>query len=147
MEYTKNYHLPQWVMEDRILMEDFNQMCADMEAGLLSNKAAAEKGIAEAKADAAEAAKLPYVMGSYVGTGENMTINVGFKPSFVLIYQHCYYDDPDRAGNCLVIASEAIHSRRIYITENGFRLDMWNTQYRYPIVNYSGVQYEYIAFR
>ena len=34
MNYTENYHLPQWVKSDRIMMEDFNQMCTDMEAGL-----------------------------------------------------------------------------------------------------------------
>ncbi len=34
MEYTKNYHLPQWAEEDRIMRADFNQMCADIEAGL-----------------------------------------------------------------------------------------------------------------
>ncbi|MDE6932686.1 MAG: hypothetical protein K2P37_08390 [Oscillospiraceae bacterium] len=140
MNYTENYHLPQWEETDRIMRTDFNQMCADMEAGLKS----ADTGIAEAKAKAAE---LPYVMGSYVGTGQNMEITVGFKPSFILIYQHCYYDSADYSGNCLVIASELIHSRRIYVTEQGFRLDMWNDQYRYPMINMKDMQYEYVAFR
>ena len=39
MNYTKNYHLPQWVKSDRIMMDDFNRMCADLENGLTSNKA------------------------------------------------------------------------------------------------------------
>ena len=34
MNYTENYHLPQWEETDRIMRTDFNQMCADMEAGL-----------------------------------------------------------------------------------------------------------------
>lgn len=34
MDYTKNHHLPQWVKSDRIMMDDFNQMCRDIEAGL-----------------------------------------------------------------------------------------------------------------
>ena len=34
MEYTKNYHLPQWVEEDRIQMEDFNDAMASIENGL-----------------------------------------------------------------------------------------------------------------
>ena len=34
MNYTTNYHLPQWVESDRIMMEDFNQMCVDIENGL-----------------------------------------------------------------------------------------------------------------
>lgn len=31
MHYTEHYHLPQWAAEDRILREDFNQMCADID--------------------------------------------------------------------------------------------------------------------
>ena len=27
MEYTKNYHLPQWAEEDRVMRTDFNTMC------------------------------------------------------------------------------------------------------------------------
>ena len=42
MNYTENYHLPQWVKTDRIMMEDFNQMCEDLEAGLTENRNAAE---------------------------------------------------------------------------------------------------------
>ena len=34
MNYTKNHHLPQREKMDRIMMDDFNAMCADMEAGL-----------------------------------------------------------------------------------------------------------------
>ena len=34
MDYTKNYHLPQWKKEDRIMMEDFNAAMADIETGL-----------------------------------------------------------------------------------------------------------------
>ena len=34
MNYTERYHLPQWEETDRIMRTDFNQMCADMEAGL-----------------------------------------------------------------------------------------------------------------
>ena len=56
MNYTENYHLPQWEETDRIMRTDFNQMCADMEAGLNANREAADAGIAEAKT---EAAKLP----------------------------------------------------------------------------------------
>ena len=43
MNYTENYHLPQWVKSDRIMMEDFNQMCADIEAGLSKTAQAAEE--------------------------------------------------------------------------------------------------------
>ena len=41
MNYTEKYHLPQWEETDRIMRTDFNQMCADMEAGLTANAEAA----------------------------------------------------------------------------------------------------------
>ena len=41
MDYTKHYHLPQWEKADRIMMEDFNRMCADIEDGLNRNAEAA----------------------------------------------------------------------------------------------------------
>ena len=34
MNYTTNYHLPQWVESDRIMMEDFNDAMASIETGL-----------------------------------------------------------------------------------------------------------------
>ena len=34
MNYTANYHLPQWVETDRILMEDFNDMASTLDAAL-----------------------------------------------------------------------------------------------------------------
>lgn len=37
MNYTENFHLPQWAKSDRIMMEDFNQMCKDMEDGMTGN--------------------------------------------------------------------------------------------------------------
>ena len=39
MNYTENYHLPQWEKEDRIMMDDFNRMCADIESGMLAGQA------------------------------------------------------------------------------------------------------------
>ena len=34
MNYTTNYQLPQWVKEDRIMMEDFNDMAARVDEAL-----------------------------------------------------------------------------------------------------------------
>ena len=39
MNYTEKYHLPQWVKEDRIMMEDFNAAMAGIEKGLNDSKA------------------------------------------------------------------------------------------------------------
>ncbi len=62
MNYTENYHLPQWEETDRIMRTDFNRMCADMEAGLNQNaqaaaaaKARGDKGVTDAAAAKAAA--------------------------------------------------------------------------------------------
>ena len=46
MNYTENYHLPQWVETDRIMMRDFNQMCKDIESGLTENQNTAKADMA-----------------------------------------------------------------------------------------------------
>lgn len=42
MNHTANYKLPQWVEDDRILMEDFNQAFKNLEDGLTAAKSAAD---------------------------------------------------------------------------------------------------------
>ena len=54
MDYTKNYHLPQWKKDDRIIMEDFNAAMAGIEDGL--DQASRE---ARAAAQTANAAVTP----------------------------------------------------------------------------------------
>ena len=44
MEYTKNYHLPQWAEEDRIQMEDFNAAMMSIESGIGQALTTAEEG-------------------------------------------------------------------------------------------------------
>lgn len=59
MEYTKNYHLPQWVKEDRIMMDDFNAAMAGIEAGLTACRSGTEQaGEALAAQDQALAAQI-----------------------------------------------------------------------------------------
>ena len=48
MNYTEKYHLPQWEKTDRIMMEDFNRMCADVEEGLRETAAAAATALSAA---------------------------------------------------------------------------------------------------
>ena len=65
MNYTANYHLPQWVETDRILMEDFNDMASTLDAALKTNADAAA-----ASADAiANKGNCQLYTASYVGNG------------------------------------------------------------------------------
>ena len=78
MNYTQNYHLPQWEKSDRVMMDDFNQMCAGIESGLTEAKAAAS--LAQSTAE-----QKPFVIGTYVGEIKKKYFNLGFRPSFLII--------------------------------------------------------------
>ena len=70
MHYTTNYQLPQWEAADRILMRDFNDMTAKIEAGLTGVNSAIPKIVA----------------GSYTGNGESdRTISLGGQPKAVYV--------------------------------------------------------------
>ena len=50
MDYTTNYHLPQWVESDRIMMEDFNEAMAAIDGGIKAAQNTADGGTAAAEA-------------------------------------------------------------------------------------------------
>lgn len=137
MNYTNNYHLPQWVESDRILMEDFNDAMAGIDQGIQGAKAAADT--AESKADAAQAAaeiaqssadavadaytpdNKPYVVGSYSANGSGVTVELGFKPSLVIISGERYSTDTEDMMLYTVIATADSPGMVIEFTNTGFR--------------------------
>ena len=162
MNYTTNYRLPQWVAEDRILMEDFNQMCTDIDGGIAAAKAAADT--AERKADAAqdtaEAAQnsanaladaytpsnKPYVIGTYTGNGYGtQTITIGFPPSIAIISGEVYTTEEVPGMQHTVIATASSPNMVYSTTDTGFTVHM-SGSYK-PLLNTNGRKYRYIAFR
>ena len=174
MNYTKNHHLPQWEKTDRIMMEDFNAMCADMEAGLdkTARNAAADTAAARSesaaaaaraqstadtavsKADAArevaDAAYCPsykpFVTGSYTGTDlVATTVTLGFRPSFLIISaQGSYVSSGDGRISYVLVAGPNSTVRGLTFQSDGFRIV--NVADSTPIMNAKRV-YDYIAFR
>ncbi len=156
MNYTKNYRLPQWVKEERIMMDDFNAMNTSIESGMTktaatANAARADASEAKQTANAAAAAR-PYVVGSYTGKSEPQDINLGFKPAFVIVsgmrstVTSNITTDFDRyfamtAGNLM--------KSRIKITDTGFTVYPFEPSIygAYPNLNESGRGYDYIAFK
>ena len=51
MNYTTNYHLPQWVESDRILMEDFNEAMSGIDTALTGLEQSAGQAQGQVKAD------------------------------------------------------------------------------------------------
>ena len=176
MNYTKNYHLPQWDENDRVMRTDFNQMCADMENGLLktardaaeavtaaaadaakasqkaqatADKAAQDAAKAQAKADAAYSPNQPpYVVGSYRGNGSTLTISVGFQPRFLAV----------SGGNSpyfqVLAGPETKCAEHLTFTSSGFTVKVvrWEDIPGAPVevepyLCRSGTTYNYIAFR
>ena len=147
MEYTTNYHLPQWVESDRIMMGDFNQMCSDIEIGLTTTKAAADA--AKGTADSAYSpVNKPYAIGSYIGNGSDTTITLGFRPSFLIISgsQSTVQTGVDSLGGYEVFSSGNILTDAVTITDTGFITHVLKNSY-YPRLAESGRRYDYIAFR
>jgi ElaB/YqjD/DUF883 family membrane-anchored ribosome-binding protein len=172
MNYTKNYHLPQWDENDRVMRADFNQMCADMENGLLktardaaedtaqasanadkaqatANKAVADAAAAQATANAAYCpSNKPYVIGTYTGTDAEQTVTVGFQPSFLMVVS-----PRSRDVHMYTMASgKGINSERLQFTAAGFKVfkdgvDGGTSIVYPPLINSKGIQYVYIAFR
>ncbi len=138
MEYTKNYHLPQWKEDDRIMMRDFNQMCADMEKGLTEAKDAATlaQSMAEEKG---------FVVGSYSGNGNTQNITLGFRPSFLIITAQLP-NSRDTAFIAISGGSEAASTLKF--SDNGFTVivppSAANTS---PLTNQSGRSYHYLAMK
>lgn len=156
MEYTTNYHLPQWVKSDRIMMDDFNDAMAAMEEGMSSaantaNAAASTANAAQSLAQQTAGAAYtpdnkPYAVGLYQGLGtESQDIVVGFKPSIVILFAQ--QQGGDYFAFRIVAAGRQIGSGRVTMIENGFRLSPQETDPRFPMVNYKGEVYEYIAFK
>ncbi len=172
MNYTENYHLPQWVKSDRIMMEDFNQMCLDIEAGLTENvsgaaadnaaavaaaqkaqatadKAVADAAKAQARADAAYAPdQPPYALGTYTGTGNSQSIVLGFRPRFVIVSGaqggHAYYYTR-AAGEGSAVGNLSFNSNGFSVGRNGN--ESGSQVEAPPYLIESGKVYAYIAFR
>ena len=154
MNYTKNYRLPQWVKEDRIMMDDFNAMNTSIESGLTktaatANAARADASEAKQAADAASAKAdvLPYVVGYYTGTGNDMTIELGFRPAFVIISGAAPSASvgSESLGYYNLISGGRSLVRCITFTDTGFTLHkLENNQYPRLV---EGRLYDYIAFR
>ena len=87
----------------------------------------------------------PYVVGSYTGTGNTQTIEVGFRPSAVLVGKHYSSADASEAGGmCALIGGGGV-SGILLFKDNGFTV-YDNTSTRYPSVNWKHDGYWYVAF-
>lgn len=159
MKRTTNYDLPTWEKDDFIRMQDFNDLTGKLDAALKSGadaQTALQNAIKVVKATAENAyssANKPYVAGSYTGNGGTQTVDLGFKPRFLVISRG--FDKGDYSADYALFAGtpEQIDSwmaKVVSITDTGFTVKMatYNTSTCPQLwLNTSGRTYSYIAFR
>ena len=145
MNYAPNHHLPQWVESDRILMDDFNDAMASIDAGMKANANAAQS----AANSAFSATNMPFVVGSYVGQGnEAAHIGLGFRPSFVIVSGIRESADGFDPAYFVLTAETQNVCRRLEIMPLGFcAYPDGQAGVTYPRMNELGRTYDYIAFR
>ncbi len=168
MEYTENYQLPRWVESDRILMEDFNQAMAAIDTGIKAAQDTADGGAAaaetaqttadraEVKADAARGVadaitskaytpdNKPFVIGTYTGNGDTQTIDLGFRPTALIVgYGGIIMTNFNSLITC---GSVKPYEGALDFTDNGFTVTAASDG-RTIQLNGSGYVYDYIALR
>ena len=146
MNYTTNYHLPQWVESDRVLMEDFNQMCADIDGGIAAAKNAADTAQNTANNAYAPENK-PYVIGTYTGSKSPLTIELGFRPSFLLIAGGVETSNSGSHAKWMVATAGNTFSESVTLTDTGFSLSVPRYDTTSPHLVDGSRTYSYIAFR
>lgn len=159
MKRTTNYDLPTWEKDDFIRMQDFNDLTGKLDAALKSGadaQTALQNAIKAVKATAENAyssANKPYIAGSYTGNGGTQTVDLGFKPRFLVISRG--FDKGDYSADYALFAGtpEQIDSwmaKVVSITDTGFTVKMatYNTSTCPQLwLNTGGKTYSYIAFR
>ena len=127
MQKTTNYQLPKWEKTDRILMENFNDMTAALDAAL--------------KANADAIAAVGYVTGRYTGTGSYpRTIDLGFQPKAVVVTTYTGYTNNSGSPFGGVFGVGMPLSGYAEVAANGFTL-------KAEYVNQKNTVYNYIAFK
>ena len=135
MDYTQNLHLPQWEETDRIMMDDFNDAMAAIDAAM---------------------PRIAY--GSYSGNGVAATdeisiqdIALGFAPKAVLVWADRY----DRSSELylqdvycgMAVSGSTLANGRLSVTQTGFQVKQiydGNTL-TVPTLNKGNTTYFYLA--
>ena len=143
-----------WEPTDQVLRTEFNQnwQKIDTAVNAAQETADAAQDTADAAQTAASAAftptNMPYVTGTYTGDGStnNRTINLGFKPRFLIITGMSRSSNEDDSPlKRFALVGPGGSSSIASLTETGFTVI--NSGSRYPDLNSNWSSYSYIAFR
>lgn len=143
------------------MMDDFNAMCGNIEEGLGTAQSTANTALstAETARTAASGAQstantalakannayspdqMPYVVGSYVGTGIHQDIHIGFKAKFIIISgQTIETESPE-----VLLATGTMNTGLLVVHAD--YISVYPAKGYYPQIDLKGRTYHYIAFR
>ena len=133
--YTNNYSLPQWEMDDRILVEEFNEAIHTIDSAL--------------------GQKVQVLMGAYEGTGAaERKIALGKTPKAVLVVDQRGTMGFPFTGNVTAYGGLALQNapvvytdlKALEIVEGGFKVFCSSNGNFTAATNDSNYSYNYIAF-
>ena len=122
MTRTENLNLPQWEAHDPIRRGDFNEAMAKLDSMV--------------------------AIGSYTGNGGTQSIELGFKPRFVIVTGQ---EMTGGVGATALLGYIAFTGgpqiqTSVLFTDNGFTVT-YVSMNSFPVTNYNGKIYSYVAFR
>jgi hypothetical protein len=124
---TEHYHLHQWAGADPVSLPEVNHNFSVLDAAV------------------AEAAVVPYVVGSYVGTSKSGNkISLPFHPSYLIIGRLYGPSSAALDGDAVVAFGSEGFAKVLTIEDDGFTPITYTN---HPQLNTSKVTYVYIAFR
>ena len=119
MNYTTNYHLPQWVESDRILMEDFNDAMEALDEGMAEAKTAAEAAYSPTQK--------PWVLGSATVSEsqvDTVIYTFDFTPSLVIAWASGYYLGATDGTTTAMLHGSSSNGGRVYLELSGTQLKL-----------------------
>lgn len=119
------------------LNENMEKVEEVLSAALTGETAAREEAVADldARIEVFEAKKLVY--GTYVGTGKDQTINLGFTPYLVLVHDvETVREGPSGLMITGIGATTSMNAPAAHIVENGFLVNVGTAHYGFSISNH-----------
>ena len=149
MQQTSKYQFNLVEGSDDFSPTPLNQNMEKVEEKLFSLDTAVET--AQTTANAAYSSNhKPYATGHYTGTGADVSVVLGFKPSYVIVCGHRATDALNTEEKLLYAFSATggqVVTSRIQLTDTGFVARVRGSDGLYPDLSLSGRTYDYIAFR
>ena len=151
MNYTTNYHLPQWVETDRLLMDDFNAMTSAIDTALDGH----DTQLSGFQAQVATKGDCFIVSGTYTGTGGTgagspCTLSFDKKPMLVAILPAVDTDSGGKSmvlvrGSSLVYPYPSNYNSRCTVTWTDTGVSWYHPDTAVLQFNQGGAAYNYVA--